>query len=199
MSNPGEFDTIEGKLNNLDSSEFKHAFVSYPEMVVAVQKATELLRRVDEIIDLVNSGGLPPGYMIITKGDPRTPLWAIPEGYIKEEAKRSPNTYPEHVTMIYRPNEDGEYVLDGELATESSTQVFLGDRILKLESGQLVIINTEHNVGITPSGEVDIIDLINDRPYYTTGKEQEKRFAFFLDIIDGVKDGTKVHEDLSWG
>jgi hypothetical protein len=193
MVDRGEFESVQDQLKVGVGYELRRAFANYPETVAAAKKAVELWQKIDEIIEFVNSGELPEGYMIATLGSSEVPEWAVKSSYI-----RGLREFPKHGNFIYRPNEAGEYVLAGEIATGSSTQVFLGDRFLKID-GQLVIVNSEHQVGMTPSKEVDIVDMVNDPFQGTSGGTHQERFDFFLGVIDEVRDGAQVHADLSWG
>lgn len=189
MAERGEYDRYVERQKEtygiLGTYEIEHALAHYSEKMVAAQQAVEQLNAMDELIELINGGGLPEGHKITTK-----------TAYIGPVPGRS--GFPEHGTLIYRPNVEGEWVLDGELVTSGGHKQFLGDSILKLPDNQLVVIDSEHQVGITPTDSIEIVDTINDDYKNTLGGSRLKRHEDALDYVNRAHDGAQVFVDCSY-
>lgn len=164
-------------------NEASRALVNYPATVEAVRKANELFRRLCEILDEVDRG-LPLGYMVMTYSESRTPYSMVPEGHVEA------NPYePLRGSLVYRPDENGTYIPDGEIVTSALREPFLGDRIMVTDDNIVVVINTELGVGLTASSEVAIVDMLDSRPPSQTALFM-RQFATLMDKVDQVKDGA---------
>lgn len=176
--------------------DFMLSFGRYAEVVANAQKANQLVEQIDEFIDYVNSGQLPEGHMIFSRPNLDTPLWSVQNGTFKERLTREKGL-PEHADYVYRPDENGEYIFAGEIATGSGSQVFLGDRFLKID-GTVIVVNTDLQVGMVAGEEIDVIDLQNDPTEHTMRGSYQKRFEDFKKLLDEVRDGAQIYSDQGY-
>lgn len=143
---------------------------------LTLQRAHEVeaqLRIATEVIEQVNRG-LPEGFKVGTNSS-FTPMTDL-EGH-------------GGFNKIYRPNAETKYELVGEICTEGASKPFLGDRLLAIDEG-LIVINDELQLGFSVKDEVFIVDTNNDPSERTLGGSADKRFRQgLLPLIEAVPVG----------
>lgn len=194
MENPNKqeftLERMHPERPTLKDYDLMTSFGRYAEVIAKAEKANELVEQIDAFIHYVNSGKLPEGHMIFSKQNSYTPLWAVPDETYRERLTKE-KSLPEHADFVYRPNESGEYVLAGEITTDRDLGVFLGDRFLKID-GNVIVINTDLQIGIVAGEEIDIVDIHNDPSERTLGGSHQTRFEYFKKRLDQVRDGAKI-------
>ena len=149
--------SFEKELTLSDADQL--AFGKYPETVLAAREMARTMNALETFISTVNLvGGLPNGHMVMTETETRPTVSMEPE---KSRDNSRAFGAPEHGSIIYRPNLDAQfssafYVPDGELVTWGAKRLFLGDRFQQTD-GQLILINSELEVGITVHGMVKMV------------------------------------------
>jgi hypothetical protein len=143
---------------------------------LTLQRAHEVetqLRIATEAIEQVNRG-LPDGFKVGTKSS---------FTHLNDLEGRS------GYNKIYRPNNENQYEVVGEMCTQGSKKPFLGDRLLKIDDG-LVVINDELQLGFSVKDEVFIVDTHNDPSERTLGGSTDERFRQgLLPMIEAVPVG----------
>lgn len=165
--------------------------VDYQRVVEATRKSVELLNEVAALIEIINQG-LPRGYMIKTYSESHTPYSMAPAGYEEDIPHQ-----PLRGSTIYRPDENGVFRPDGEVATVGSREVFLGDIIMVTDENVVVIINTELGVGITASSEVTIAN-VDVESASSEPQRIMRQFANLMSMVDEVRGGESKRFDTSY-
>jgi hypothetical protein len=157
----------------------RRALGGYALSLRQAREAQDQLQRADQVIEIVNAG-LPEGVKVGTNSS-----------FSPEADRYDRGGY----NKIYRPDNTGNYVVVGEICTEGAQYPFLGDRLVKLDEG-LVIVNDELQLGFSAKEEVFIVDTSNDPSERTLGGSRESRFLNqLIPCIESVPFGEKVAFD----
>lgn len=184
MSTGGEHtDPKKVDLDEAISFELSRAFANYPTTVENARRAANELARLHEIIEMINAGMLPKGRMVMTRSVSGMPVSLTPAKFLEINP-----TPPFRGSIVYRPDENGEYRPDGEFATVGMSGIFLGDRLLVTEDDNLVVINSELGVGITTSREVTIVNVSGEGAG-EDGASLMRRYTHLMEMVDEVRDG----------
>jgi len=150
----------------------------YATALAEFRQAEAQLQVANDFIERVNQG-LPEGFKVGT----HTSFFPIEQFGV------------EHTTgynKVYRPNEAGDYVVAGEVCTEGSKQTFLGDRILRTDEDELIVINTELQIGLSVKDKIFLVNTATDSPELRSFERK------LLPKLQDMTFGATINPDFSY-